>query len=159
MRIVDSYGFLVSTLIATVVGTHTWGCADIVTQKANLNDTPDGIRIYQPKVYILVDAEKGRSVIMYAPDYQRAYDIKPRAILAKNDFSVELNEGQMSKLTSNQDSTALLTFLEAASNTAAKALGAPVSAEHIEGTFGLPSGIYQLHDDGTFKKLPPVGVR
>ncbi len=154
MKALSARRFFASMLIGMAINPLIWGCADIVTQKAVLSDTPNGIRVYQSKVYLLVDADKGKSVIMYAPDYQRAYDIKPRAIFAKNDFSVEINEGQISKLTSNQDSTAFLTFVQEAAATAAKAAGAAVSAESIEGTFGLQSGIYQLQDDGSFRKLP-----
>lgn len=129
------------------------GCTSIETKAANLTEKPDGIRVYPSKVYLLVDKEKSKSVIMYAPDYKRAYDIKPTSVFAKHDFSIDIDEGQVKKITSNQDGTAFLTFFEGAVTTAAKAAGVAVSASPIEGNFGLDSGIYQLQDDGRFLKI------
>jgi hypothetical protein len=79
--------------------------------------------------------------------------MKPTTIFAKQDFSVDIEEGQLKKLTANQDSTAFLNFFQGAVTTAAKAAGVAVSASPIEGTFGLKSGIYRLQDDGTFLKI------
>ena len=141
---------LLICIIATVVVS---GCATIVTNKANLNETPKGVRIYPPKVYLLVDTGVNKTTIVYLPDYSRAYDIKPLTIFAKQDFKIETDEGQLKALTANQDTTAMLTFLKEAAALAAKAAGVAVSSTVINGTFGLESGIYQLGDDGVFRKM------
>lgn len=137
-------------IIAAVVAT---GCATVVTNKANLNEAPQGVRIYPPKVYLLVDTAKGKTTIAYLPDYRRAYDLKPLTIFAKQDFKIETDGGQLTALTTNQDTTAMLTFLKEAAELAAKAAGYAVSSTVINGTFGLESGIYQLGDDGVFRKM------
>jgi len=141
---------LISIIIITCVN---YGCATILSEKANLSEEPDGIRLYPPKVYLLVDTIEKKSTLIYAPDYQRAYDIKPLTIFAKQDFKIETEEGQLKNLTSNQDTTAILTFIQGAAQLAAKAAGVAVSAQVINGTFGLASGIYILNDNGVFQKV------
>lgn len=124
------------------------GCSTIVTEKAVLSAAPKGVRIYPPAVYFLVDTTEKKTTIAYLPDYQRAYDVKPLTILAKQDFKVDLDEGQLKSLTANQDTTAFLSFLKEAGVMAAKAAGVGVSSTVISGTFGLTSGVYRLGDDG-----------
>lgn len=128
-------------------------CATIITEKANLAKEPKGVRIYPQIVYLAVDTQEKKSTLMYLPDSSRAYDIKPLTIFAKQDFKIEVEEGQLKSLTSNQDTTAFLSFLKEAAQMAAKAAGAPVSATVINGTFGLASGLYKLGDDGLFSQV------
>lgn len=131
------------------------GCATIITEKADLAKAPNGVRIFSQLVYLAVDEQEKKSTLMYLPDNTRAYDIKPLTFLAKQDFKVEVEEGQLKSLLSNQDTTAFLTFLKEAAQMAAKAAGAPVSATVINGTFGLKSGLYRLGDDGLFSRVSP----
>jgi uncharacterized protein YceK len=140
-------------LICAMVAAVATGCATVVTKKANLNEAPKGVRIYPPKVYLLVDTAEKKTTIAYLPDYSRAYDLKPLTIFAKQDFKIETDEGQLKALTTNQDTTAMLTFLKEAAALAAKSAGVAVSSTVINGTFGLESGIYQLGDDGVFRKM------
>jgi hypothetical protein len=129
------------------------GCATISTEKANLDEAPNGVRIYQPKVMLLVDTEEKRTTILFAPDYKRAYDIKPITVFAKQEFKTELEDGQLKTLSANQDTTAFLTFLTEAAELGTKAAGLPRSGSIINGTFGLPSGIYELTDDGSIRRV------
>jgi hypothetical protein len=92
-------------------------------------------------------------MLAYLPDYNRAYDMKPLTIFAKQDFKIETEEGQAKVLTANQDTTAFLTFFKEAAALAAKAAGLAVSAEVREGSFGLESGIYCLGDNGVFRRM------
>ncbi len=140
-------------LICTIAAALATGCATVVTNKANLNDVPNGVRIYPPKVYLMVDAAEKKSTLAYLPDYSRAYDLKPLTILAHQDFKVETDEGQLKALTANQDTTAILSFLKEAATLAAKSAGVAVSSTVLNGSFGLESGIYQLGDDGVFRKV------
>ena len=114
-------------------------CSTIQTVKvSDPNSAPDGVRVFPPKVYLAVDKQNVLSQVYVLPDYQRAYDIKPIRIWSKNDFSVELDDGKLSKLTSNEDTTAILTFINQAGQAAAKGAGIPVAGSAaIKGTFGL----------------------
>jgi hypothetical protein len=133
------------------------GCATVVTHKADLAKAPKGVRVYPPQVCLLVDAKanqgEGSTVIVYLPDFDRAYDVKPLTLFAKQDFKVELDEGQLKTLTADQDTTAFLSFLKEAGQLAARAAGVGVSASApLRGTFGFPSGLHCLRDDGTIPR-------
>ena len=142
-------------VLAVALATGLLGCATIWTKKADLAAAPEGVRVYPPKLCILVDAKvnsgEGSTIIAYVPDFSRAYDVKPVTVLAKQDFKLELEEGQVKALTSNQDTTAFLEFLKEAAQLAAKAAGAGVSASApAKGTFGFSAGVHCMKDDGTF---------
>jgi hypothetical protein len=129
------------------------GCSYVHTEKADLNAAPNGVRVFPSKFFLAADAQKNQSTIFYAPDMQKAYDIKPITIFAKNDFQVDVEEGQIKSLKSNQDTTGFLTFFQSIAGSALKAAGLPVSSQNIEGTFGLPSGIYTLDDSGNLARM------
>jgi hypothetical protein len=131
----------------------TASCATLRTYRADLSAKPKGVRIYPPKVYLLVDTEKERSHLIYLPDFERAYDVAPVAVLAEHQFSVEVDGGLLRSLTSKQDPTAFLTFVKEAGTVGAGAASVPVSKETFEGTFGLPAGIYILNDHGKFEPI------
>jgi hypothetical protein len=134
------------------------GCAMVSTSDVkDLNKAPNGVRVYAPKVYLLVDNATGgvpvkQTTIFILPDYKRAYDVNPTTIFAKQTFKVELEEGQLKTLETDQDTTAFLTFVKEAAQLAAKAAGVPVSQSVIAGTGGLPDGVYVLDDDGTLRR-------
>lgn len=139
--------------ILCIISILFFGCATIVTKKADLAKKPKGIRIYPPSVYLFVDEAEKKSTLAYAPDYKRAYDIKPVTIFANQQFNVEIEEGQLKKLALNQDTTAILTFLQGAAELGAKAAGVGVSSKTINGTFGLKSGVYRMDDNGVFHNI------
>jgi len=142
-------------IVPVVLALHFAGCATIITTKANPDDVPNGIRVYLPRIYLFVDAEgtPPTTKLMYLPDYQRAYDIKPLTLLAKQDFEVEFTDGQVSKLKANQDTTAIIELLKKAAELGAKAAGLGVSKEVLPGSLGLPSGIYRLEDNGSLVQV------
>jgi len=129
------------------------GCATLRTYEADLSAKPNGVRVYPPKVYLLVDAEKGRSHIIQLPDFARAYDVNPLAVFAEHQFAIEVDGGVLRSLTSKQDPTAFLTFVKEGAAVGAGAAGVPVAKETFEGTFGMASGIYVLSDKGTFEAI------
>jgi hypothetical protein len=131
-------------------------CATITTKavkKTDVESAPDGIRVFAPKVYIFVDAQQHKSTIVNLPDYSRAYDVKPLTIFAKQDFNIKLDVGQVSDVTSNQDTTGFLTFLKEAAQIGVKAGGLPAALTTVDGDFGLPSGVYTLTDDGKWQRV------
>ena len=128
------------------------GCAMVVTKPADLARAPDGIRVYPPRVCLLVDNAASTTVIAYFPDLARAYDVKPVAVLARHEFKLEIEEGQVQALTSNQDTTFFLSLLREA-RLAAKAAGVGVSASApLEGSFGFSDGVHCMRDDGSFAR-------
>jgi hypothetical protein len=131
------------------------GCTAIKTSKANLNEAPRGVRVYPPAVYLFVDKARGSQYVV-APDYSRAYDVKPRTVFAAQDFGVELNDGILTKYSGNQDTTAMLSFLQKSAELGAKASGVSVSQVSLPGNFGFPDGIYRLNPEtGGFERIEP----
>lgn len=129
------------------------GCATVVTREADPATAPDGIRVYPPKVCLLVDTRANATVIAIFPDLARAYDVRPRTILAKQDLRLELEEGRLTSLTANQDTQAFPRLVTEAAQLVAGALGAGVSAPAaLEGTFGFDDGVHCMADDGSFAR-------
>jgi len=128
------------------------GCAMVVTKPADLARAPDGIRVYPPRVCLLVDNAASTTVIAYFPDLARAYDVKPVAVLARHEFKLEIEEGQVKALTSSQDTTFFPSLLREA-RLAAKAAGVGVSASApLKGSFGFSDGVHCMRDDGSFAR-------
>jgi hypothetical protein len=126
------------------------GCASVVAKQADLDAAPDGIRVYAPRACLLVDVAANTTVIAYFPDPARAYDLKPRTVLARQELRVELEAGQLVSFTSSQDTTAFPRLLTEAAELAAAA-GAGVSASApLKGSFGFSDGVHCMRDDGSF---------
>ena len=94
------------------------GCATIQTKlvgrdsRGHFTEEPKGVLVFPPRIYLIVDSSSTR--ILSLPDYDNAYEIRPMSILSKNNFKIELKEGQIRKCTSNIDTTALTeVFVEA----------------------------------------------
>jgi len=133
------------------------GCSTILSEKADLNKTSNGIRIFPPKIYFFVNNEQKTTYIYILPDSTNAYDVKPLTILAKQELTLEINEGMISKLTANQDTTAFIELIKLAATKDAKQSSAPAAGaltqNSIGGTFGLPDGIYVLSERGALSKI------
>ncbi len=122
------------------------GCAGFVTS----NDM-QGIEVYRP-AYCFVVSETNASVFT-CPNLASSYVIKPRSFLAKNDFSVELSSGMLEKATDELDTTAILTFLQGASEVAARAAGSALAEASVEGGIGLEPGFYFWDGIGLLKRI------
>jgi hypothetical protein len=146
------YRFCLIMLLILILALYATGCATtVITRKANLDEKPDGIRVYAPRLYLFVGRDQ--SLLISLPDNQRAYDIKPHTVLAKQEFTIKLSDSQLAELTLNQDTTGILDFLGKAGELAEKAAVTPVAQQTIATNFGLESGIYRLEDDGNFRKI------
>ncbi len=143
--------------IALLLALPLAGCAT-VSVNAGRGPVPDGVRVYPPKVLLMVDAQydggRGRTSLVVLPDLGAAYDVRPVTVLAKNDFRIDLEDGMLKTLASGQDTTAILGLVKTAGELGAKAAGTGVSARDLEGSYGLATGIYVLRPDGTFAPLP-----
>ena len=127
------------------------GCATLVTREADLAKAPDGIRVYPPKICLLVDGGANATVIASFPDVARAYDVRPLTVFARQDLKLELDAGQLTAFSASQDTQAFPRFLTEAAQVAAGAAGAGISASGaFEGTFGFDDGVHCMRDDGSF---------
>jgi hypothetical protein len=132
------------------------GCASVSTTPADPKSPPDGIRVHPTRVYLFVDNEKSRSHVVYAPDPESAYDVKPTSFLAEHDFKLDIDAGQVKSLTSNANPAAVLALFREATDIAAGAgIGRGTTDTTLEGTFGLEDGIYVLQN-GRFEKVSPA---
>ena len=139
------------------------GCAGISTHPAGPHQS-NGIRVFPQKIYLLVDKEANLSRLVSLPDPKNAYDIKPWSFLSKHHFTIKIEDAQVKEFSSEQDSTAALALLqkivelagEAAKEAAkAAAAGKAVAEIDIRSSLGFSTGIYELSEDGTFKKVSP----
>ena len=131
------------------------GCTMIKTSKAQLDKPPRGVRVYPPAVYLFVDKARGSQYVV-APDYSRAYDVRPITVFAKQDFDVTLNDGVLGKYSGGQDTTGPLSFLQRGTELGARAAGVSVSQVSLPGNFGFPDGIYKLNPaTGRFERVEP----
>lgn len=78
----------------------------------NVNPNPDasawGFRYYDKSPYLLVKSDNNGGLegeIIYLPDPNRKRSIRPYAFLAKNDLTLDFEDGALTSATSDQDST------------------------------------------------------
>ena len=64
-----------------------------------------------------------------------------------------MDVGQVTDLTSNEDTTSFLNFVQGAAQMAVKAGGLPAALQTVDGDFGLPSGLYSLEENGTWQRV------
>lgn len=140
-----------SAIAAAAAVAGAAGCATVVTREADLAQAPDGVRVYPPKVCLLVDTGENATVIATFPDFARAYDLKPLTVLARQDLKLELDGGRLAAFSASQDTTAFPRLLTDAAALAAGTAGAGVSTSGtLKGTFGFDDGVHCLGDDGRF---------
>lgn len=147
------------------------GCTTIETTKVNdPNSEVKGVRVnVPPKTYFLfVDTVANQTTIIGFPTLGNIYDIKPKTMFGKQDFTLKLGDnGEVTELLTNQDSTGILSFFEGMAKVgadlakeAAKAAAPPASRDleiqTISGTtFGLPGGFYRYTKEGLVKQPTP----
>lgn len=135
--------FALSGLLASLLLS---GCAGFVTTNGD-----KGVEVYRPALCLLVTDQAMASFT--CPNLASKYEIKPRSFLAKNDFSVELEDGMLTNASDSLDTTALLTFFMGAAELGSKAAGLPVSAESLEGSIGLDPGFYFWDGTGGLRRI------
>lgn len=144
--------FLAAILVLTALFIAT-GCSKLVVTQVgpDLDKEPNGIRVYPPRVLLFVGEKY--SMIHYVPDYKRAYDVKPFTFLANQDFNLDVVNGRVQSLSSNQDSLFTYSILSQFKKQVGKAPITQAETIQIEGTFGLAPGIYEMQASGEFKKI------
>jgi hypothetical protein len=124
------------------------GCAFTRVQPVDPGDRErSGIRYYDPQPLLVVTCETTQ--IVYVPDRSRGYTVRPQALFAKNDFSIELSDGMLTGMDADMDSAGLLTLLQ---SVASEALGAAAGAAAAESALApIPgmTGIWRFDYDET----------
>jgi hypothetical protein len=142
------------------------GCADTTFKVAAKADT-NGVRYYAPTTYVLVkpDYVKGKAevVVFNAPDTTTTYAAKPRSWLAKHNTELSFQNGMLTKVLSNPDSTKVaVDTVGALSTIASKGLEAAAAAAKAASMRDRPDipdqpvYLYRLERDG---QLKPVALR
>ena len=85
-------------------------CAYATAVPVDYNSNKDGFRVYDVKPILIVN---GQNIsIELIPNYNKAYAVQFGAFLAKQDFTLDIQKGFITKLDSKQDSTAIIPLLQ-----------------------------------------------
>jgi len=151
---------LTPSIVGVAISLVVSGCAWVsVTDVSKARGSPDGLRVYTPRTYVVVSGSTVSTVTV--PDCSREYAIDFGSFMSKHDVEIELESGMVKKLTSKQDSTAVPTALIGVVNEALKA-GAEVGDAFGETDAGAPTagdrttlGIFEADcRDGTLRLNP-----
>lgn len=160
---------LVCSLLPCVLSS----CANVSAIPVEPGSKVQGIRIYDVKPLLVVT---GTSVtLLMVPNYNRAYAVQFSTFLAKHDFEADFSNGFMTKIHSNQDTTAVATALINVVQEAIKT-GNPIgdafsgkTAGGAEERFGVYDIVFDNHgnliglrpllDKATLIKVPASSVR
>jgi hypothetical protein len=130
------YAIRASTLfyILMYVGTSCVGCAyvNVVPLKSNDRITR-GLRVFEVKPLLFV----GQTVeVKLVPNTSKAYAVNFGAFLAKNDFSIQIENGMVKQLDSTLDTTAIIDLLKAIAEkvipAASTASGPPLTTAPVQ---------------------------
>lgn len=103
-----------------------------------------GLRVYAPKALLVVSGTTVSSVIV--PDCSKEFAVQFGSVLAKNDITVDIANGMVTKIDNKQDTTALpLKILDVVKDAAVagKSLGDAFSAK-ADGDIADQFGVYSL---------------
>jgi len=134
------------------------GCAYVSAIPVDPDSNISGIRIYDVKPLLVVS---GTSVdVVLVPNYNRAYALRFGSFLAKHDFEADFQNGFISKVHSNQDTTSVALALVNIIHEAIKT-GNPIrdafSAKADGGSVNR-FGVYDIifDNDGNLIELRPL---
>lgn len=92
---------LLSAALALALG----ACANVTAVPAPPGSDVQGIRVYEQKPLLIVSGQQ--ISVAFINNTSRAYALQFNSFLAKHDVTAEFANGALTKLTSNQDTTAL----------------------------------------------------
>lgn len=150
--------FLAMTALGAVAMS---GCAyvNVTPITKDNNATAKGVRIFSPKPYVIVNNQAVSTIFL--PDCKHQYAVKFGTVLAKNELTLDLTNGMLSKLDSKQDTTVIGTnFLTAVTEAAkvGKSLGTAFSAKAEGGTSSLTVFEAGCTDGGELTLKPVNGL-
>lgn len=130
-------------------------CAYTTAHEIDPLESYNGFKVYECKPLVAIQ-QSGLSVV-YVPNPSKAYAIRFGAFLAKNDVEILFNKDcGISKVKSNQDSTAIIELLQSALDkiapnaVAAKETGGNTQTTRVE--------LYEIifTDEGSISRLKPL---
>jgi hypothetical protein len=159
MRAFISRGLIIIWTISPLVGMTTFlgGCAFVEAVPIQPGSNTTGIPIPQVKPLLVV----GSSVqVIMVPNTNKQYALRFGSFLAKHDLTVDLTQGMLQSIVSNQDSTAVpVAFLAALGQAAAAGhnlLGGAFAAQASTGGGRLQIYDIVFDDDGNLVGLKPL---
>lgn len=141
-----------TTLTIGALSLLATSCASFTAIPSTNRPNVDGIRVYAPKAYLVVTGETVSSIIV--PDCSKEFAIQSRTFLAKNDLTLEMANGMLTKVESKQDTTAFpVKLIDAVieATKAGKSLGDAFSTKADGGTVNR-FGIAELYCEGKVLK-------
>lgn len=148
------------------------GCASISSEPfKGADDKQSGIRFYEPTPFLIVTNENIYTVMI--PNPKRGVAINFKNWLAKHKAELTLDQGSLTKLTSEADSTAIPTgFMTMVTTLGEKALDAAIAAakaggeaasgmgETLAGTIPNKEGVYEFefNKEGDFLGLKKLNL-
>lgn len=123
-------------------------CAYVNVIPTENNPDVKGLRVYAPKALLVVSGTNVSSVIV--PDCSKEFAIQFGSVFAKNDITLDIANGMVTKIDNKQDTTALpLKILDVVKDAAVagKSLGDAFSTK-AEGDSADQFGVYSLECEG-----------
>jgi hypothetical protein len=120
------------------------GCANFTAVPTLGRENINGLRVYSPKTFVVVNGSGVSSIVV--PDCSKEYALQFSSFLAKNDVLIDLTNGMVTKIDNKQDTTAFPIKIVDAVVEAAKAgksLGTAFSVK-AEGGVANRLGVYEL---------------
>ena len=116
-----------------------------------------GFVYYDPKPILLINDNVAE--IKFVPNFERAYAVRFNAFLAKNNVTLDISNGLLSKVNSALDSTGFLTLVQGATTEALKA-GKQISEAFGETAEGEKTEIYEFEfsEEGKLVGLKPIKI-
>lgn len=133
--------YIAATLAA---GLLLGGCATFTAVPTANRPDMKGLRVYSPKTLVVVNGTGVSSIVV--PDCSKEYALQFTSFLAKNDVTVDLANGMVTKVDSKQDTTALpVKIVDAVveATKAGKSLGTAFSTKADGGTTDR-LGVFEL---------------
>lgn len=151
--------FVIVVLEFCLVGSVS-GCAYVTAVPVKPGSNVSGIRIYDVKPILIVNGQTAQ--IEMVPNYNRAYALQFGAFLAKNDFQATINNGLISQVHANMDSTDFIKFLSDILKTVnggqgLSAPGQPNPAGGVENRFQVFDIVFD--DQGNLVGLRPLVIQ
>ncbi|MEA1015271.1 hypothetical protein [Sphingosinicella sp. LY1275] len=132
------------------------GCAYVTAVPTSPGSAVRGIRINPPKAFVVVNGAGVSSFVV--PDCAREYAIQFGSVFAKNDTTLDISNGMLTKLDNKQDSTAFpLKLVDAVTEAAkvGKSLGTAFSTK-VEGGVTDRFGIFEVSCENGRLTLSPA---
>jgi len=130
-------------------------CAYATAVPVDYNSNKDGFRVYDVKPILIVNGQQ--ITVELVPNYNKAYAVQFGAFLAKQDFTLDIQKGFITKIDSKQDSTAIIPLLQDIVKSLPLSGGKVMSGE-VQGGVQDRFQVYDFvfSDDGSLIALRPL---